>query len=62
MDRSQLVQTLRDLKCPFEVDFSDEFLQSISIERLRHILMAATLHVINADGAGEPSSVHVTPL
>ena len=51
MDRPELIESLRGMKCPFELDFSDEFLGSISIERLRHILMAATMHSMSVGGA-----------
>ena len=44
MDRPQLIESLRGVKCSFDLDFTDEFLRSVSVERLRHILMAAALH------------------
>ena len=43
MDRKGLIDTLRKTQCNFELDFSDDFLKSISIERLRHIALAAHL-------------------
>ena len=43
MNRHQLIDRLRRLDCGFEIDFSDEYLRTMSIERLRHILLAATL-------------------
>ena len=46
MDREGLVDTLRSMQCKFEMDFSDEFLDSVSIERLRHITLAASLHAV----------------
>ena len=33
MDRADLVRTLRGLECNFKLDFSDDFLESVSIER-----------------------------
>jgi hypothetical protein len=48
MDRPGLVRTLRDLHCDFKMDFSDDFLNSMSIERLRHVVLAASLHDHNA--------------
>ncbi len=45
MDRKSLIETLQGMKCTFELDFSDEFLNSVSIERLRHIALGASLHI-----------------
>ena len=44
MDRGNLVTILRQLHCPFDLDFTDEFLSSTSLERLRHIVLSAILH------------------
>lgn len=44
MPREQLVQMLRDTKYPFTMDFSDDYLQAVSLESLRHIVLAASLH------------------
>jgi len=44
MDRRSLIYLLRGMHCQFEMDFTDEFLMSISLERLRHIVLAAALH------------------
>jgi len=44
MDRAALTRMLRRLDCDFELDFTDEFLASISLPRLRHIVLAALLH------------------
>ena len=44
LDRDGLVHLLRSMQCDFAVDFTDEFLDSISVERLRHIVLAASLH------------------
>ena len=43
MSRSELIRLLRQLRCTFELDFTDEFLESASLDRLRHIVLAATL-------------------
>ncbi len=45
MDRKSLIEILQDMKCTFELDFTDEFLNSVSIERLRHIALGASLHI-----------------
>jgi hypothetical protein len=44
MDRGGLIRLLRNMECDFAVDFTDDFLNSISVERLRHIALAASLH------------------
>ena len=51
MSRSQLIRTVRRLNCPFTLDFADEYLQSISLERLRHIVLAACLRARDASAA-----------
>jgi len=44
MDRAELIRTLRHMPCTFELDFTEEFLNSTSLSRLRHIALAAALH------------------
>jgi len=44
MDRPDLIEELRRLRCSFRMDFSPEFLDSVSVDRLRHIVLAASLH------------------
>jgi hypothetical protein len=44
MDRPGLMQMLRGMRCSFKIDFTQEFLDSVSLERLRHIVLAASLH------------------
>jgi hypothetical protein len=44
MDRTSLVQELRQMRCDFKMDFSDDFLDTVSLERLQHIVLAAFLH------------------
>ena len=44
MDRAALMRILRGMDCEFELDFTDEFLQTVSLARLRHIILAARLH------------------
>ena len=43
MTRPQLVTLLRGLQCDFHLDFSDEYLASLSLDRLRHITVSASL-------------------
>ena len=47
MSRVDLVGMLRKLNCHFKLDFTDDYLESLSLERLRHVALAAVLH---ADG------------
>ncbi len=43
MDRQNLIGMLSSLDCGFQFDFTKEFLDSVSLERLRHIVLAASL-------------------
>lgn len=44
MDREELILLLRGMHCTFPMDFSEEYLQTLSVERLRHIVLAAWVH------------------
>lgn len=44
MNRGDLTDRLKKLNCHFELDFTDEYLESLSLERLRHVALAAILH------------------
>lgn len=44
MDRDGMVRFLRALDCDFQIDFTDEYLEAISLERLQHLVAAAGLH------------------
>jgi len=44
MDRPELKRLLTGLRCEFPLDFTDEFFNSASVERLRHVALAAVLH------------------
>ena len=44
MSRSELKRRLLSLKARFPLDFTDEFLDSLSSDKLRHILLAAQLN------------------
>ena len=46
MDRQELSRKLLTMRCEFPIDFSREFLDSISIEHLRHIVLDASFHEI----------------
>ena len=44
MSRQELIRKLLTMQCGFPIDFSRDFLDSISIEQLRHIVLDATFH------------------
>ena len=44
MRRPQLVTLLRRMRCGFDIDFSDNYINSMNIDRLRHIALAASMH------------------
>jgi hypothetical protein len=48
MDRPQLVDLLRGMECSFPLDFTDEYLSEVSVDRLRHIALAASIHRLKA--------------
>jgi len=56
MDRKALTGMLRNFRCSFELDFTDEFLNSVSLSRLRHIVMGISLHSRNRPSAGRRKS------
>jgi len=43
LSRDQLKQRIRNFKGPFKLDFTDEYLDKLSTDRLRHILLAALI-------------------
>ncbi len=44
MDREEVIGLLKTMHCTFPVDFTDEFLQVVSLDRLRHLALAASVH------------------
>ncbi|MDP6544353.1 MAG: hypothetical protein QGH60_10200 [Phycisphaerae bacterium] len=44
MRRPQLIALLRRMQCGFDIDFSDDYINSMNVERLRHIALAASMH------------------
>ena len=40
MDRASLIRLLHDYRASFPLDFTDDFLNAIPLERLRHIFVA----------------------
>ena len=43
LSKSQLKQQIRKFKGGFNLDFTDSYLENLSVDRLRHILLAAML-------------------
>jgi hypothetical protein len=41
LGRSEIEERIRNFKGSFKFDFTDEYLNSLTVERLRHILFAA---------------------
>ena len=44
MRRPQLITLLRKMRCGFDIDFSDEYINSMNLDHLRHIALAASMH------------------
>ena len=44
MRRPQLVLLLRRMRCGFDIDFSDDYINSMNLDRLRHVALAASMH------------------
>ncbi|MBN1972790.1 MAG: hypothetical protein JW787_04080 [Sedimentisphaerales bacterium] len=43
LGRYELTKRIKNFKGRFKMDFSEEYLSKLSIERLRHILLAAQI-------------------
>ena len=43
MDRQKVREKLKNFHGRFKLDFTDEYLESLSVDRLRHILFAAVV-------------------
>jgi hypothetical protein len=41
LDRDELKRRIRNFKGRFKLDFSEEYLENLNVDRLRHILLAA---------------------
>jgi len=44
LGRDELKQRIRGFRGRFKLDFSDDYLDSLSLDRLRHILLAALIN------------------
>jgi hypothetical protein len=49
LGRDDLKKRIKDFRGRFKLDFSDDYLDALSLERLRHILLAALIN-----GRAEP--------
>ena len=56
LSRAELVVMLKSKRCGFRMDFTDEYLRSISLTRLRHIVIAASLQEARSGGPKPVSS------
>ena len=44
LDRSELKKRIKNFNGRFKLDFTEDYLNKLSVERLRHILLAALLN------------------
>jgi len=44
LGRAELKRRIRNFKGRFKLDFTDDYLNRLSLDRLRHILMAALIN------------------
>jgi len=44
LDRNELKRRIRDFRSRFKLDFTEEYLNNLSVDRLRHILLAALIN------------------
>jgi len=44
LNRAQLKNRIKHFRGRFKLDFSDDYLDGISVDRLRHILLAALIN------------------
>ncbi|MFA5553624.1 MAG: hypothetical protein WCZ89_00480 [Phycisphaerae bacterium] len=44
LDRNELTQRIKNFRGRFKLDFTDQYLNSLSTDRLKHILLAAETH------------------
>ena len=49
LDRDELKRRIRNFEGRFKLDFTDNYLDNIGVDRLRHILLAALINA-NLDG------------
>ena len=44
LDRDELKRRIRNFKGRFKLDFTDNYLDNLGVDRLRHILLAALIN------------------
>ncbi|GAI23373.1 unnamed protein product [marine sediment metagenome] len=44
LDRGELEKQIKNFKGRFKLDFSDDYLNKMTVERLRHVLLAALIN------------------
>jgi len=44
LDRNELKRRIRNFRGRFKLDFTEDYLNGLSVERLRHILLAALIN------------------
>jgi hypothetical protein len=44
LGRSELTRRIRDFRGRFKLDFTEDYLNNLSVDRLRHILLAALIN------------------
>lgn len=44
LGRAELIRRIRNFRGRFRLDFTDDYLSNLSIDRLRHILLAALIN------------------
>jgi hypothetical protein len=44
LDRNELTRRIRGFRGRFKLDFTEDYLNNISVDRLRHILLAALIN------------------
>jgi hypothetical protein len=44
LGRNELTRRIRNFKGRFKLDFTDDYLDKLSVDRLRHILLAALIN------------------
>ncbi len=49
LPREQVIETLLHFPGTFQFDFTQEYLQSLSTDQLRHMLVAAYIHAYRND-------------
>jgi len=46
LDRSELKRRIRSFRGRFKLDFTEEYLNNLTVDRLRHILLAALINAM----------------